>query len=1261
MLTPGGWALPPLAGELPERGGAGDCPGAGADVRTEAADVGAPAAPSPETDLSLAGWQLAPLQEQERETGSILPPLPGRPKRGRPFGSGTGSRQLRAFHNQEEQQARDAASAQALALLPEPGSVAFARQFRRVTGQSAETTAILQQPVSKEFLAPLVTDCQDQFLKSMAQTLARETPATGAGQKKRASKAFQAMSTAYIHPSNKRSMIGNAAESVRFNMKHQTTTTNHLTRMGALTYFCQRLHVICALLGLISAIMSGKAEPFLLLIVLASDSTPLPVAQKREADSTKSTAPAATHCDAIVVRPLLASNKDYRSTSRTHSKILQSEVTYIAVLRDADSDRDDAFVTYEFSLFCNLIHLDRGTGENTFQAWKHVLYVFCLRVLVDLFERKGRVVKTNIADRDGANGCADDAWAFETTSALHLRIPCILHMAHTVGGAVMQLMNWLASGVIANRLVLKGGNHNQQYFDLLVWVLANCAILWLDVAPPPEDDPLRAQQVALLDLLLGESEVDRRRAYVLKGNLRGDFAEGHIPVYANSAEAGTTPEAQKQYIDNWAYETASSLYVSLDPLQRGRWMLNTKHFAEHTLLAVVHQVGSRAFQLFDAKHRPISFNKNAASALDSATDTVSGFVVPVPKKDASTKKTRSSDEDTKTQADKEKDHAEENNRLRGDALTFWKAAPEGYLVVLTTCLLALAKLFRALVAMSGEQWDRKQQAEELKGKGRTYRLFAAASGEWTKKFFGAADRLMWDPEAWFHLPRNLRTEKYQSFAYSVLARMIGGIRHHAGSFQLFPFALFALLCVDVRERPGLAARILRTPPCMVDRAFGLLFLAMFPTVALLCGTEAITILLIIALIAKCDTGKVECRHASIRRILLAKSGSWASHVAQVSANYMCCIARTSNFACADENAGAETELQSEGEEDTSEPSQGYGGPARYFVRQWLSGQVSPPERRLQGTTSKEQRSLSFKDMWEEYRRIKAAGGAEWDELVQEGKLGTEASKTGAAAFGPQPEVVAQAAAGRVPRFSTPESREANRAALPTVLRESGASALCLPGLPSRQHRFKVLSDMAAASREAGIKQRKQATENEATVVSWSKQRVQDMMTGLAAAASVIPGIIHTGALVLPTSFLPRVRWIRFRTPLLQMVNKVFEQADGAFLKLVDETWLKMHEPYLHLSAVKLDLSQRVPRSVCFYARVCVCKRPDLRLFVKQLVARLRKLCHKDAPLRPYLDRCELIVRLAGLRKVSTIFVNFQVRDQIVQIHPRFPIFYETDD
>ena len=60
----------------------------------------------------------------------IVPAPVERKKRGRPPGTGTGTHMLRAYHKAVEQQEREEADALALAVLPQPGTAAYARAAR---------------------------------------------------------------------------------------------------------------------------------------------------------------------------------------------------------------------------------------------------------------------------------------------------------------------------------------------------------------------------------------------------------------------------------------------------------------------------------------------------------------------------------------------------------------------------------------------------------------------------------------------------------------------------------------------------------------------------------------------------------------------------------------------------------------------------------------------------------------------------------------------------------------------------------------------------------------------------------------------------------------------------------------------------------------------------------------------------------------------------------------------------------------------------
>ncbi len=1185
----------------------------------------------------MGPWRSFVTPEPPTLIAGAAPSRTAPKKRGRPFGSGTGTHFLRAYHKEVEQQQRADAVALALAVAPAPGSAAYARDkwvaSARERNKSKAQSAQLVVPLPEELLASVV-DAGDPITKPLAELLACQTTQTGGGQKLRRSKEFNKVAAMYLHPANSRSLVGSLVEKERFGMARTSAATSLLNRMGALTYFCQRLHVVGVLLELLGALLSGKQLPHLLVILLASDSTPLPVShgqKRRTQEKPASDAPGTEVKEtAIVVRQMVARSADFRSTARKHSKVLQSEVQYVITTKDPNKDpeiHDDYYTTYEFMAFCPLAHLDRGTGENTGQAWTTILYLFGIKVLRDLFEREGYVVKVNLADRDGANGCADDSWAAETSSAMHLRVPCVLHMTHTVCGAACLIFHPIISGVIAHLLVLKQGHHAEQFFDILVDVLEASADLFVDIIPPAADAPHRVRQGLLLDMLLNETEVDQRRAYILKGNLVGDFSEERIPVYASSADAGTTTESHKSFIRGWAHDTAAALYVPCNPLNRSRWMLSVRPVHESTLLAVVSNLGRRTYDIFEAKHRPITSQKRSGDTTTESQQLIraGGFAVPpLPPSAAKGEATRTN---AAGRAALEENEVEvENRRLRGDALVFWRSNAADLLIVLSTCLFVLRILFAKLVKMSSVDWDAQQRAKETKGEKRTYRLFEAASGQWTDAFFKKVDDLMWDPLSWRHLPPRFQTERVQSRAYSLLVKLAGGVRHHVGTFLLMPFAIFRLLTTP-DERPAVAQMLLDIPKCMLDTAFSLPFLLFFPTVAALCSTGCLIIVMVLALVTRCDTGRIECRHAAIRNLLVAKSGTWATHMAHLSANFMCSMSRRSGFVVSKRPTKPESKAEDKVHPRQAQGSQG-GGPHRYFVRQWLSGAIQSAEGSLVGDQSSYGRKKSFTRLWEAYRELKARGGPEWDNLVHHGALGTHASSAGGPAFGPKPSRLPRSSVPG-PRLSRPSAWQAGSSAGPSAEHSPGAghtttAIVALPGMEPQPLRLSTLKEMTAQARAKGVADRRDADQELEEIEKWSEATVLHASISL---ECVLRGVLNSGATAFPTSFLPRTLWLRCKTDILSMVTKVNEQAPGHLLDKIDAAWSKMHETFLHLSAPQLDLTKRCKRKLCYYARVCVCGRDDLRKFVRDLVRQLKPLCAKGKPLRGHLDDCELVVEL----------------------------------
>jgi hypothetical protein len=172
--------------------------------------------------------------------------------------------------------------------------------------------------------------------------------------------------------------------------------------------------------------------------------------------------------------------------------------------------------------------------------------------------------------------------------------------------------------------------------------------------------------------------------------------------------------------------------------------------------------------------------------------------------------------------------------------------------------------------------------------------------------------------------------------------------------------------------------------------------------------------------------------------------------------------------------------------------------------------------------------------------------------------------------------------------------------------------------------------MTDSARLAAAKERDRANAENEAVQAWSIAAVA--RAAMCSLNKIVPGFLQSGAFATPVaSVLARLHWFRCLTPIERMVNKVFAQASGALLAKVDSAWRQMHETFLHLNAPGLDLSKRCKMKICWYARVCICERDDLRQFVRALVSKLKKLCPKDSYLRRLLDQNLFVVAVLTAR------------------------------
>jgi len=185
------------------------------------------------------------------------------------------------------------------------------------------------------------------------------------------------------------------------------------------------------------------------------------------------------------------------------------------------------------------------------------------------------------------------------------------------------------------------------------------------------------------------------------------------------------------------------------------------------------------------------------------------------------------------------------------------------------------------------------------------------------------------------------------------------------------------LLLDIRlDLDAVVDMLFDDPYCMLD-GFSRLFRSIFRTKLDLRSPRCLAVLAVIALLARLDTSRVEARHASLRRLLIAKGATWIAEFANLSADWLLARARILLWQDYDENDGAAGgEDTSDDEPETVAPST--GGPHRAFVAEFLR---THPQSEFESASSrfeaahKAYRDLKFRGPPEEMERYKEIGRA----------------------------------------------------------------------------------------------------------------------------------------------------------------------------------------------------------------------------------------------------------------------------------------------
>lgn len=174
----------------------------------------------------------------------------------------------------------------------------------------------------------------------------------------------------------------------------------------------------------------------------------------------------------------------------------------------------------------------------------------------------------------------------------------------------------------------------------------------------------------------------------------------------------------------------------------------------------------------------------------------------------------------------------------------------------------------AKVANAGAQCSRKYQIVEL------------AEGRLSERFYEQLKCLLNEQELWQALPPAAQTVAFRALAFRLASRM--GCAHHQmlrSRHQQMPYQLFRLLADQ-----SLAQEFSTWPACMQDQ-WVRAFVKKYPT---MCEPEVLPTLHMLAELLPVGISHIESLHASIRRVLTAKSvQTHRMRLHELSAHWIC--------------------------------------------------------------------------------------------------------------------------------------------------------------------------------------------------------------------------------------------------------------------------------------------------------------------------------------------------------------------------------------
>lgn len=208
------------------------------------------------------------------------------------------------------------------------------------------------------------------------------------------------------------------------------------------------------------------------------------------------------------------------------------------------------------------------------------------------------------------------------------------------------------------------------------------------------------------------------------------------------------------------------------------------------------------------------------------------------------------------------------------------------LIVTRIAVQAQVSLFQRLLKRSSANFGKVAAVEAVRAGAIKFRLSDAHGGCIALPFFRDTRDLLHDSTRWLALPKPQRTSQFQALAFAMLAKACAAIFALMYSVQVgYPYKIFGLLTCEPDDLQNFGNELLRDVECLKDE-WSKRFLMEFSTVETLTSRKALAILVAIGSNTPLDIGRIECRHATLRRILRARSQTHSVAIDRASADFL---------------------------------------------------------------------------------------------------------------------------------------------------------------------------------------------------------------------------------------------------------------------------------------------------------------------------------------------------------------------------------------